>query len=501
MVRSFARVFAGIVVLVGTANADRSDRTYVVIPVEELAAPHAASQVLYLERCTGGCVIKKGSNDARSNTSTIPQQGPSCQDPTGAGCRISEYVNADGVSGSAADEEWDAVVQCVREVYSPYQIAVTDQRPVGDTSYHLAIVAGTPPEVGLGNDILGIAPLAGDCSAIDNVISFSFANAHSRVDEQRVFNLCWTAAQESAHAFGLDHQYSFQDGRSACNDPMTYRTDCGGQRFFRNAKANCGENQVRACRCGATQNSHLTLQNVFGAATSIIPAPTVVTTTPQNGGQLGAVVIASAGSKRGIAKVEMRLNGFAWGTSAVGAPFGRDGQPTPAPYSVQVPSDVPSSVIDVVMRAYDDLGNYTDSVPIRVTKGAPCTNSDACATDQTCDAEGRCVWPPATGEVGDACAYSQVCISGLCTGTADTQICTQTCDPTDTNSCPLGLSCVEGGPGEGVCFPLDDGGCCSVGSGRTVPWLQIGLGLGLFGIVGRRRRHTPASGYHRASRR
>ena len=35
-------------------------------------------------------------------------------------------------------------------------------------------------------------------------------------------NICWTAAQETAHALGLDHEYVFADGTSACSDPMKF---------------------------------------------------------------------------------------------------------------------------------------------------------------------------------------------------------------------------------------------------------------------------------------
>ena len=113
--------------------------------------------------------------------------------------------------------------------------------------------------------------LASDCGAIDNVISLSFANAHGSTSVAGcVLNICWTAGQESAHAFGLDHEYAFvADDRSACSDPRTYRSDCGGQKFFRNEAARCGENVKRACQCTATQNSHAKLLSVFGAGTPI----------------------------------------------------------------------------------------------------------------------------------------------------------------------------------------------------------------------------------------
>ena len=39
----------------------------------------------------------------------------------------------------------------------------------------------------------------------------------------RTWNICALVAQETAHAYGLDHAYEFSDGRPACSDPMTYR--------------------------------------------------------------------------------------------------------------------------------------------------------------------------------------------------------------------------------------------------------------------------------------
>src|SRR5207237_9124223 len=133
------------------------------------------------------------------------------------------------------------------------------------------VIAGQPGDIGQANDVLGIAPLASDCSPQDNVISFTFANHHSPTDH--ALSICWTAAQESAHAFGLDHEFSFPggigggpalptggqsmagDGVSACDDPMTYSTLCGGQKVFRNQTAKCGEYASRACTCTPTQNS------------------------------------------------------------------------------------------------------------------------------------------------------------------------------------------------------------------------------------------------------
>ncbi|MBS1119934.1 MAG: hypothetical protein H6Q90_2162 [Deltaproteobacteria bacterium] len=465
-------------------------RLTVVTPVEAYAPQNAAATIsptLYLERCIGGCVVHGGSiNDARTMTSSIPNPGD---------YNVTEFENATQQTGTAADAEWGMFVDCMKEVYSPFMVSVTDQKPAPGVSYHLALVAGNPPEVGLGNDILGIAPLAGNCAAFDNVISFSFANAHRQTDPMdRALNLCWTAAQESAHAFGLDHEYSFLDGRSACNDPMTYRFDCGGEKFFRNDTAKCGETEERACRCGATQNSHLKILSVFGPGTSIVPAPTSLVTTPaassEAASSLPATVISSAFSKRGVAKVELYLNGFKW-AEAKGGAFGRNGQPASA-YGLTLPPGVPDSVYDVVARAYDDLGTFTDSAKVTVTKGAAggCASAEACLAGQKCEA-GKCFWDAPIGEVGDACTFPQFCKTGQCQGTADQQICTQSCIPGVSDSCPAGegLICVAQGQGQGICFFGEEGGgCCSTSNGNG--WVPGGLAAFALGLVvfGRRRR-------------
>ncbi len=454
-----------------TVAGEPGRRVTVVVP----ATPHAAlSDTLVLERCRGGCRIKKGANDAANSTSTIP-----VSDAT-----IDEFVNSEGMTGTLADAEWNAVVQCVKEVYSPFAITVTDVRP-SSGQYHLAVLAGRPGNVGQGNDILGIAPLAGDCSPQNNVISFSFANQHSLVDPSRVQTLCWTVSQESAHAFGLDHQYAFSDGRSACSDPMTYRVDCGGQRFFRNQSATCGENAPRPCRCGPTQNSHQKLRTVFGDGTPITGDPTVLLTLPTTTTGFTTTVGGTAGSRRGVRRVELRLNGAAW-TDVPGLPFGTTGQAMPGTYSMQVPASVPDSILDVQLRAYDDLGAFTDSNIVTVTKGAPCQSASTCATGQKCE-EGKCFWEPPAGELGDECPYAQFCKSGLCRGTSDLQICTEPCDPAGTNSCGNGLICLAAGEGAGICF-VEDGGCCSVGSGTTGPWVHAGVSTAILALLLRRRR-------------
>jgi MYXO-CTERM domain-containing protein len=464
-------------------------RVAVDTPRDLYATPAAqVSPIIYLDRCQPNCIVTGGNNDARINSSSIPKVATST---------IKEFRNSALQTGADADAEWNQVVQCVREVYSPYNVTVTDQLPGAGQGFHKAIVAGNPADIGYGPDILGVAPLSGDCSAIDNVISFTFANSHpgtASTANERILAICWTAAQESAHAYGLDHEFQFTDytltpnNGSACNDPMTYRTDCGGQKFFRNASAKCGETgSSRPCKCGATQNSHLKILSVFGPGTPITGSPTITLTDPTLGaGALSRGVSAMAGSKRGVARVELFFNGYKW-AEVQGAQFGLRGQPAPSPYTAVVPAALPNSIVDVKMIAYDDLGAATESAVVTVTRGGPCGSADTCATGQKCEA-GKCFWDPPVGEVGDACTFAQFCKSGICTGTSDQQICTQDCIPGVADSCPMGLECVMKSANAGVCFFATSGGCCSVDRSDRAWWVQIALAAAVLGLVGWRRR-------------
>jgi len=439
-------------------------------------AHHAAVGTLFLNRCAGGCrVIKSGLNDARTRASTIPV-GPETE------FNITEFA--------WGDTEWNDIVTCMKEVYSPYKITITDQQPDPGIPYNESIIAGRPSEIGRSG-IGGIAPITGDCGAYNYTINYTFANNYG--PNNRVFSLCAVAAQESGHSFGLDHTYAFADGTSGCRDPMTYRNDCGGQKFFRNETATCGESSPRPCDCGANQNSHLKLLSVIGAGTPITRPPTVTVTAPMPNTSIPAntQVLATAAAQRGIKTVELWINGYLWKT-ARGAAFGANGQPE-STYGLAIPPEVPDGVLDLVVKAKDDIDVTTTAPTITVTKGAPCTSAETCAAGQQCD-QGRCFWEPAVGEIGEPCTFQQYCKSGLCAGTADQQICTQDCIVGVTDSCPAEFTCLETSPNKGACWFADDtceGACCGctvVEAGQPA-WLQIlAIGLVALFVVGPRRR-------------
>ena len=447
--------------LTGDARADdlqsewqRPRGTYVLTdpnPAEQ--AGGEVSRIIYLNRCTGGCDITKvprGENNARENTSDIPATND------GAVSTVDEFAGS--------EEHWNDLVACVKEVYAPYDVDVVTEDP-GEVAYHEAIVAGDPANLKLADDVGGIADLS--CGgALNNVISFTFANIYPT---SALWELCGAVAQESAHAFGLDHEIE-------CGDPMTYARGCG-QKFFRNTAYHCGVTpQLPAdCACGGTmQNSHQMLNAVFGEGT-LPPPPTVTIQSPLEDAEVtdDFAVYSHAVDKRGVEKVELLLNGWVWGSLD-----GHEGvalDDTEA-YIFAVPANVPDGVIDIQVRASNDLG-VTGSSTTTVTKGEPCSNADTCLGGQLCE-EGRCFWPEPVAELGDSCDRDQDCISADCATTSAGKLCTEECSQLITGSCSEGFDCDS----TDHCVPaVDEGGCCSVSDGGGLAAGQVALFLAVVG--------------------
>jgi hypothetical protein len=69
---------------------------------------------IFLNRCAGGCTVKPGLvDDARTHTSTVV--------PGAAPFTISEFVWGDAV--------WNELVVCLKEVFSPYPVTITEVQP------------------------------------------------------------------------------------------------------------------------------------------------------------------------------------------------------------------------------------------------------------------------------------------------------------------------------------------------------------------------------------
>jgi hypothetical protein len=155
---------------------------------------------------------------------------------------------------NGGDAKWKSLVTCVKKMFSPFDVVVTDQRPSGD-NYMMVVVGGKPTDIGMKNShhVSGLAPFNGE--VIPRAIVFAF----SATSNNDVRGTCETIAMEVAHAYGLDHEY-------LCKDVMTYLNGCGTKSFV-DADAPCGESKKRSCEGGApTQNSYRRLVQVLGAA-------------------------------------------------------------------------------------------------------------------------------------------------------------------------------------------------------------------------------------------
>jgi hypothetical protein len=233
-------VFAAIVVIAGVTIINRieSGRWEVPSPAdfERIVdgRPRPASKTILLERRP--MVLRPGVDDAPRGVSSVLAR---------AGGRS---VRLEGWAGS--DAAWAQVVTCVRALFAPFAVVVTDERPLHH-DFVLVAVGGRPADVGLTTRGGGLAPFTGDVIPTPVVFAFSAALAeHPRTT-------CETIAREVGHAYGLDHSY-------ACEDAMSHLPRCGPRQFV-DAPVRCGERRARPCEGGAaTQNSFRRLARVLG---------------------------------------------------------------------------------------------------------------------------------------------------------------------------------------------------------------------------------------------
>jgi hypothetical protein len=196
------------------------------------------SKVIYMER--RAVELRPGDDYAAGGVSSVVAN---------AGNKL---VKTRGFTGGNA--KWKSIMTCVKKMFAPFDVTVTDQRPSHD-DFMMVVVGGKPADIGVGggHHVSGLAPFNGH--AIPRAVVFAFAAAMQ--NEPRA--VCETVAMEVAHAYGLDHAY-------LCKDVMTYLRGCGPKSFV-DADVPCGESKTRTCEGGAkTQNSYRRLVEVLGAA-------------------------------------------------------------------------------------------------------------------------------------------------------------------------------------------------------------------------------------------
>jgi MYXO-CTERM domain-containing protein len=348
------------------------------------------------------------------------------------------------------DRSWDQVMACMRELYAAFDVVVTDVDP-GDTPHVEVIASGSPQDIGQSEGVAGIAPMA--CEPIDNAIVYAFAEVHG--DDP--VSICETAGQESAHAFGLDHEL-------LCEDIQTYLWGCGRKSFV-DQDAPCGEYQERGCACGGdTQNSYQYLMSVLGPSEGVNQPPSVAITSPIDGAEVapGFAVEVEVSDDGAIAEVALWIDGEQVDTA--------DG----APWTTHAPDDLAPGSVEVEVRVTDDgAARTSDTIGVDVGPIDP--------GDEPADP----IDPIVPGAVGSTCEEAADCDSNACV--LDGGYCTDLCEGAE---CPEGFECSET-PSGSYCLentPRERGGC-AVATGST-----SGLGLALFGIgamiglVARRRR-------------
>ena len=424
-------------------------------PPGEAAAPLEPSHyVLYLNRSGG--TYTPGREDPTSNTSSIVTQ-------------------ATGISPwHLTQANWEFVRTCVQDIYSPYAITVTDVEPPPNTPYIESVVAGTAEEVhaARGADFLGIAP--GTCEPLDRSINFTAAKDFCRAgecSEGALQFMCEVVAQESGHAFGMDHQLS-------CRDPMSYLSSCVAARTFTDSDDECGEDSPRPCRCGGpTQNSKQHLLAWAGPADHV--PPTLTVTHPLDGDTVGPAFATEfeVADETRIDRVELWVDGaFVLG----------DGEYR---WELSLPASLRPGPHDVEIRVIDGGENVT-AVARAVTLTAECGDGlPDCPDGKTC-AEGVCL-----GDIGTSCDDPDACASGLCVvGSNNTsQYCSAYCTDGD-DTCPGGFECVSSEFGSPLCQPGDGGGGgCRIGApgGRAAKGFTLAalaLALVLQNLLRRRRR-------------
>jgi MYXO-CTERM domain-containing protein len=446
------------------------------------------SPIIFVNRCKGGCMLKASTvNNAATQESTIPQF------PAGTMVSVPEFPYDDAA--------WAFVMQCVKEVYSPFNVQITDVDPGASVVHHEIVVAGTADTFNLPSGFLGISPVSVDHSPVNNNISFAFAGSYSNdqnIDTRYgLYDLCATIGQETAHSWGLDHEFS-------CTDPMTYLPPCGGQRFFRNEDIQCGTAKAGECNCdgqcsttGGAQNSHQRILAVFGPGQSIVPGPTATVALPANGDKVqdGFALVVNSTAKRGTFKVTLSINGWQWLEKDISAnqASGSVAAIYANTFTLQAPAGVPDGVMDLEVKACDDLDQCATNT-LTVTKGDPCVDASKCAAGQKCDA-GKCYWDPPSKQLGDACMVTQECLSGLCLGVGDSKVCSQKCYIGQPAGCPDGFTCTLAGASDAYCLAAaPPQGCCSAGdTGLGSIATQGGLAGLVLAIAVRRRRRRAAA--------
>jgi hypothetical protein len=277
--------------------------------------------------------------------------------------------------------------------------------------------------------------------------------------------LCWTASQEIAHAFGLEHVLN-------AKDPLTYLEGFLPKRF-QAADAQCGEGIPRICKCtGGLQNSYEHILAMFGPGTPTPPMLFVKSPTNGKTVQPGFITRVTASDDSGMDHVEILIDGV------------KNAEAFEDPFTVKAMDTIEPGPHTLEVRAVDVQGTPTSQM-IDIVMGPPCTASTGCTGDDVCVAGVCTPGPDAPGGLGYECSAPTECISRNCVKDGGAfGYCVEVCDPAVKGVCPSGFDCLDAGGGAGVCYPNESGGCCDTGGSGKGPMM---LAFGVLALVLRKR--------------
>jgi uncharacterized protein (TIGR03382 family) len=297
-------------------------------------AAFAQSRVIYLNK--NGVTLSPGTNDSRTNRSTIPTQQTT----------IAPWA----VSATT----WTATVACMKELFSPFDVTVVDVDP-GNVNHIEAVFGGSPTQLGMPSNVAGVSPFTTDCSIIENSIVFTFTD----VIPQDARLACEIMAQEVAHSYGLDHEL-------LASDPMTY-LNYNGNRSFQNQAVSCGEDVTRPCgingsTCRANQNSVALMIERLGASggSGDTIAPQVGITSPSNNATVppGFTISFTATDNNTVTMASLFVDDQPAGSVNT------------APFSFVTPATLADGVHTFRIEATDGPNVNSQEITVTVKKGA-----------------------------------------------------------------------------------------------------------------------------------
>jgi MYXO-CTERM domain-containing protein len=358
----------------------------------------------------------------------------------------------------------------LESIFAAYDVDFVLERPTTG-NYEMIVFGGNCGSVA-GTNCGGIA--LADCgNTSNNNITFVFPPGLDYRD------LAPTAAQESAHAYGLAHTVDNQDVMYPVIQSNFFPD------HFGNTDADCPSDEVeQGTTCGkSSQNSHQAMLDTIGPRGQDVYGPTVAITSHVDGGtvRVGDTIAASiADEQSGVDRVEFLINNALVDTAE------------DAPYEFTFPEGIDPGNVSVVLRAFDTKDNQATG---RVTLYLPSGNETPCEEDADCasaelECNGEfCVPENGISELGEACEANDACATMLCGAIGDERRCSRLCN--DAEPCPDGFECR--GDEQGACWPSGGGGGggCRTDGGEGLaggPGLLALLGLGLVALRRRRAR-------------